>query len=76
VQGVDEALTAAGVSATITPQQRSLMGSALRRGRVGRRLRNEARYFVFGVRAVLGRCVDRVLARFGAPPLRPGTGQL
>jgi hypothetical protein len=76
VQGVDEELAAAGASAAITAEQRALMSTALRRGRMGRRLRTEVRYFVFGVRAVLGRCVDRVLARFGAPPLRPRTGQL
>ncbi len=44
VHAVDEELIAAGVDPTISPHQRAQLDAALRRGRVRRRVRTEARY--------------------------------
>ena len=59
VAGVDADLVAAGQSPQIQPAQRSMLDAALRRGRVWRRVRTEARYLNIGVRVVIGRRVPR-----------------
>ena len=57
VQGVDADLIAAGHEPAIEPAARARVDAALRRGRMGRRLRTEARYLSIGARLVLGRRV-------------------
>jgi len=70
VQGMDEELIARGLSPEIAPAQRRLMDHALRRGRVWRRVRTEARYFKTGVHAVAIRWGHRARVRLRAARLR------
>jgi hypothetical protein len=60
VRDVDDELVAAGLNTAIEPAQRALVDGALRRGRVRRRARTEARYLHY---AALG-VVARLLLRF------------
>jgi hypothetical protein len=54
VHAVDEELIAAGVDPAISPHQRAQLDAALRRGRVRRRVRTEARYLKSSASGTLG----------------------
>ena len=68
VASVDEDLRAAGFDPAVTRRERAMLDTALRHGRVPRRLRTEARYLNIGARMVVARRLPRTRRLLRVPP--------
>jgi hypothetical protein len=69
VADIDADLIAAGQKQTIERRQRKMVETALRRGRLRRRVRTEARYLSVVARLIIGRRLPaRARAKLGLPP--------